>query len=132
MSAEAALYGRLTNVSAVTALVGGRIYPIEAPQNPTLPMIVYHRIDTNYLENLNAATNNEMARMQLDCYETTKSAAVTLAAAVKTGLRRASGTFGGVTVEDIWIENMQSDIEPTLNNVRYIIDCIIWYREATS
>lgn len=47
MSAESTLRSALTGASAVTALVGTRIYPDEAPPNPTVPYVVYQRISTD-------------------------------------------------------------------------------------
>jgi hypothetical protein len=46
MSAEAQLYSALAGASGVTALVGARIYPVEAPPGPTQPYAVYQRIAT--------------------------------------------------------------------------------------
>ena len=46
MSASKALRARLIDDATMTGYVGTRIYPGRAPQKPTMPYIVYHRIST--------------------------------------------------------------------------------------
>jgi hypothetical protein len=40
---EAFLFQRLTSQTAVSSLIGSRVYPLIAPQGTPLPLVVYQR-----------------------------------------------------------------------------------------
>ncbi len=44
---EEAIVSKLMSESAITALIGQRLYPQVVPQDVTLPAIAYQRIDSN-------------------------------------------------------------------------------------
>jgi Protein of unknown function (DUF3168) len=49
MSAETALYSRLSTTDGVTALVGTRIFPMEGQQAGATPYITYQKITAGFL-----------------------------------------------------------------------------------
>lgn len=53
--------------SAITALVGQRIYPIYAPQNAGLPYIVVHKIAEEEEKLLDGASNWPVSRVSFEC-----------------------------------------------------------------
>jgi len=99
----------LSNNSAVTALVGERIFLSRALQGTTLPYIVYHsgqpivnNTDTSY-------SSGEFGRLQVDCIALTATAAAELAEAVRTAFEITyPGVFNGVTVQCALFDNQMS------------------------
>jgi len=71
-----------------TALNGGTpkitAYPLEAPQNATLPFVVYRRISTMRHDTTQGKGTIEQARIQFNCYAASYSACKTLATGLKT------------------------------------------------
>lgn len=129
MNAEKAIYARLAAVAGVTALVGTRIYPVLAPQNPTFPHLVYQRISAERIGNLGADTDMVESRVQVSCFADSYSGTKELADAVRLALQRADGTFGGVTVDDMWIESDQDIYDPQTRDHFVAIDVLVRHRE---
>lgn len=63
MSAETEVYDALRLDAGVAALVGGRIYPQQLPDDVTLPAIAYRNIDS-----VPFASIKQVTRVQLDVY----------------------------------------------------------------
>ena len=49
---EAAVYKLLTDDATVKALIGTRCYPVIAPQDSTVPLIVYQRVASDHLHTM--------------------------------------------------------------------------------
>ena len=73
MSIETVLYTHLTTTSAVSAIVGTRVYPAHLPQDVTLPAIRYQGIDRpEFLANPRVATLRLVQkRIQIDAFAST-------------------------------------------------------------
>lgn len=84
--------------AGVAALVGARMHPRMLPQTPTLPAIVYQRIDTRRLHHLDGPDGLPRARMQVTCWATTPAGAYDLAAAVRSRLDGYRGTWGSLSI----------------------------------
>jgi hypothetical protein len=81
MSAETALYSRLSTTDGVTALVGTRIFPMEAQQNSATPYITYQKITPHFLPTLRRgalplAGPNLQVNSWADTYATAKAVAL--------------------------------------------------------
>ena len=115
-TAEAALYSILTSGSPnpVAAIVGSRVYPDTLPQNPTLPSIRYQRISTprSQYRTLDGRAGYAAPRFQIDCYDLSRTAALTLAQAVYGLLEGFTGTVAGLQVDFISSEDERGDFEP--------------------
>ena len=100
------LYAKLTSTSAVTALVGTRIYPVFMPQNAAYPCIVYMVENAPLDPSKTSIGTHDMAKVTLhiwmearegqDAYDVLDS----VDAAVRTALDGAEGSAGGVTAEE--------------------------------
>jgi putative heme degradation protein len=129
-----AIRTRLTSVSAVTALVSTRIYPNVLPQSPTLPALVYQRIDEQRETAMSADPGVVRARMQVSAWATTFGAARNAAEEVRKALQRYRGTPSGSGTEvlDVFIEDVR-DMDAELVDgallYRVDVDATMIYRE---
>jgi hypothetical protein len=90
------LRAALASESAVTAKVPeARIYPIEAPQDVTLPALVVHLVDERDEQLLAGAGQYPVARFIIDILGGSFGEASTVGGIVKDALRDWSGTAAG-------------------------------------
>lgn len=103
MNAEAAIYGRLSEDSTLTALLASitSIYPEVAPQNASNPCIVYSESTAEYSDNKDGASHLDTSIIQVDVYADTIAARNTIGARVRTLLDRYSGTVNTIVVQSI-------------------------------
>jgi hypothetical protein len=86
MTAEEALVARLKSTPGVTALVGTRIFPMEAPQGAVTPWIVYQRVSTNTFSVLRGRSSLDDPRLQYTVWADTYSSARAVATQVRLSL----------------------------------------------
>lgn len=86
MTAEEALVARLKSTAGVTALVGTRIFPMEAPQGAVTPWIVYQRVSTNPFTVLVGRSGLDDPRLQYTVWADTYSSARAVATQVRLSL----------------------------------------------
>ena len=98
MTLEAELRTYTLAGAAVAALVGARMHARMLPQTPTLPAIVYQRIDTRRLHEMTGPDALPRPRMQVTSWATTPAGAYELAAAVRQRLDGYRGTWGTLTI----------------------------------
>jgi hypothetical protein len=122
VSLESKLYTLLSGDAGVHSQAADRIYPLVAPQDAPLPLVVYTRISSGREYSLAGYSNLENPRMQIDCYGTTYTETKALAEAVTTALRAAT-TFG--TAQDDPRESFEED-----ETFRISIDFSIWNQEG--
>lgn len=65
---EEAIYSKLTSTTAITNLVGTRIYPLQLPQNPTYPAIAYQCVSRTPIRDSDNALGLLRSRFQFDIY----------------------------------------------------------------
>ena len=98
MTREAELRTYTLAGAAVVALAGTRMHARKLPQTPTLPAIVYQRIDTRRLHEMDGPDGLPRPRMQVTSWATTPAAAYDLAAAVRERLDGYEGTWGTLAI----------------------------------
>lgn len=104
--------------TTLSSLVGGRVYPMTAPDKPTTPYITYQNI-ANSPENTLTGVPVNNTRMQVDCFDKTYSGVKTLAANVVTAMQAASYAN---------VQTMNQDIyEAEVKLYRVQFDFSIWY-----
>jgi len=129
-----AIVAMLRADTSVAALVGTRIYPSYAPQNYTLPVIVYTRLSASRVRSADGSAGMVAMNMQLSCWAATKAGAETLSAAVQSCLDDYSGTSDGVVIDVISMDNeldapiVEPDNEEH-NEFGKILEFTIWYEE---
>lgn len=106
MSIEGAIYARLSNYSALAALVSDRIYPVHLPQDSALPAVVFQKVSGIPVPALVADTDLIEARYQVTCIAESYDAATGVKAVadqVRAALRRYKGTLDSTKIEDVQI-----------------------------
>lgn len=97
-----AIYTRLV----ATGFFGTRVYPRKLPPDVPLPAAVYQMVSSPEQESLyhGGANSLRQQRWQVDIYETTYTAAETLAIALYPFLHGVSGWWGGVDVQLCYVD----------------------------
>lgn len=101
MSLESALYSYLGGISAVSALVGARIYPSQAPQGAALPYVAHARVSTRRFPHIGGPSGMVRARQQLDVYAATLDAAQSVVDALRDNLDGLRGAQMGDEALDV-------------------------------
>lgn len=67
---ESIVYSYLTGASpsAVSALVGTRVYPVKAPQDVVRPYVVYSLVSANPANQLDGVPSIQQYRVQIDAF----------------------------------------------------------------
>jgi hypothetical protein len=115
------IYQHLSTSATIVGLMGTRIYPLRAPQNPTFPFIVYQRIScvTEYgMDGFHGLSN---VTVQFDCYATSHGGVRSISSALHTVMQTA--TFKNI------LDNDMDMVEPDLDGYRVVQDYSIWVSE---
>jgi hypothetical protein len=133
MIIEEALFAHLTSDSDVSALVGTRVYPLVAPQDAELPLLVYQRISTPRVRSQSGPSGLAHPRFQITARATSVSQLRDLANKVRIALDGFKGVMGGasgVNVGAIFQDNERDGYGETTMEYSVQMDFIIWHREA--
>ena len=106
-----AIYHLLTNATAITDIVGTRIYPEVAQQDGDLPYIVYNITNNEPSDTKPEPSKLDTAEIEVHCYATSYSQAIDIAVAVRGALDRVKGTYNGVNVQSIQYINEVIDFD---------------------
>jgi hypothetical protein len=101
MGIEAGIYSRLSGSTAITALVGTRVYPQVVPQGASYPNIRFAIITDEVVHGMSGPTTLRQASLQIDCYsQNSYSGSISIAEAVMNQLNTNSTTFGSIAIEN--------------------------------
>lgn len=124
-----ALFARLSNDSAVSAIASSRIYPRTAPQNVTRPFVVFYRIDSSRDYHLTAPSGLVNPRIQFDCWAETYTEAEDLREAIRKSLSGGQFTAAGLYVPVAHAETEQDIYSEDLSLTGVSIDFTFWHHE---
>jgi len=96
---EAFLYQRLTSQTSVSQYVSSRVFPLIAPQNTPLPLIVYQRTAVERPQSLAGNVGNPIVTLQLTTYGTSYTSVKQIARAVRLTIDGWTGTTASVTLQ---------------------------------
>lgn len=102
---EEALTEILTKNSAVSALVGSRIYPCDLPQNCVFPAINYHRISSVRELLMDGYINIAKTRFQVDCWDIKHLDVKRLGATIRKALNGFKGIVQGIDIQLIELDS---------------------------
>lgn len=109
MSAEAAVYGRLSNYSDLTDLVSTNIYPGRLPPGTRGQAVSYELIGHTPTRAMSADAAVARSRVQVNCFGERSGSVSSYASAkavrdaVVAALNRFRGTAGGVAVQAVYL-----------------------------
>jgi hypothetical protein len=126
---EEFIVARLAEVSAVTDLVGTRVYPGTAPTNCPRPYLVYTRITTPRVRSTKGLSGLASPRYQIDAWAATATEAKQVIAAVRAALDGYKGRLAGVRVLGVITADESSDSEIEAGLFRHRGEFVVWHNE---
>jgi hypothetical protein len=130
MVIEEALMTYLLAQSGLTALVSNRIYPLKLPQTPTLPAIVYQKIDAPRLPGF-SADYGVTTRIQITSWALTYTGASAVQEQIRTATQNIMNqSMSGMVVKNIEFDEGPDSYEDETERYGKIVDLLIWHTEA--
>lgn len=134
-SPEAVLRNALITTTAVSSLVGSRVYPILAPASAAMPFITYRRAGIKRQQTLGGPMGVPQVTVEIDVYATTYEAARDVADRCRVVLDGYGGSLDNVEVKHVSLENEQDDFVqlagaelPPAYSTKLTFDC--WWQET--
>lgn len=115
---QEAIYSILSNDAAVTALVNNRIYHLTISQNPTVPCISYSINEGQEDETFDGQGDFRQDDLQIDCWASTYTESLQLAAVIKIALKNYSGVVAGTNIQRITLDTAVSVFEDDVDLYR--------------
>lgn len=109
MAVESNVIKYLIGQSAVTAVVGTRVYPNAAPSNQTQPYVVCRLISDVPYKNITGNVGLTVARVQVVVWSQTFGDLDTVHEAVRSVLQNYAGSMGSVTVAWALLDSIGAD-----------------------
>jgi hypothetical protein len=129
---EPDLLAWLLTKTAVTDLVGQRIYNVRLPQGGTFPALAIERISGPREYQLDGPAGLASPRIQFNCHGEEFSDAKMLAEAVRQTLDTLKHTelvIGGVIVGSAECVDERHGFDPVTQNMRIELDYVVWHNE---
>jgi len=117
-------YTRLSTYPGLVALIGDRIYPVEAPQGEKRQYCVYEQVSGGRRYSHSGYSNLQRPRMQVSCYAETYEAAKDIAAQVTAALESWFTLKTGGNRQ----QNEIDMIDPATGLKVVVVDFFIWYK----
>lgn len=128
MSIEKAIYDGLSADVALTALIGGRVYAVDAPQEAELPHIVYFKVSPGRQYTHDGDSNLQTPRIQVSCYSETYEGVKGIVEKVIKALYGLPAT--NANVQAVFVEGEQDMFDYDTSEYHVPVDFIIHYREV--
>jgi len=106
------------------------MYARMLPQTPTLPALVYQRIDTRRQHDLAGPDGLPRPRMQINCVAMTPAGAYDLAAAVRARLDGFKGVWGALTIGSCLLVGERDLDDPETGRSVVALDFMIQFTEV--
>lgn len=118
-----AIYSILSGSTAVTNLVGDKLYPIAVDEKVKSPFVVYERSSLNP-EYTKDGLSNDIVKVKVSCTSNKYSESLNIIDACRNALELKSGTFSGVKILQCVLEDSKEDCD-TANYYQYLFFSII-------
>jgi hypothetical protein len=106
-----AISKKLLAEPSVTAITSTRVWPDTLPKNAVIPAVVYSVISNIPEHHLTGAAAIAQARVQLDCYASTRDAANELGETVRLAIDGQRGTWGSQYIRTCHLDNDLADYD---------------------
>ncbi len=119
------IYSLLSGHAALTALVGTKIYPVQAPQAVEEPFLVYGISKTQPEETKVNASAEDWVTVLVDVYAKDYDTMHSITREVRAALDKQSGTIAGNSISDIVFQDFndawESDRESYTGVSEYLV-----------
>lgn len=112
MNEGKAIYSILTSDSAVSAIVGSRVYPQIAAQGAAFPFAVYVLQSNSPSDTKSGVSTLDEVRYDIVVASETYAEASDLTEKIRTALDRYTGTVAGVVIDSIQFQDIDVDNDP--------------------
>ena len=129
MSVEETLYSILTGDSAVSALVGTRVYPLVVADGASLPAISYFRVMTQRAHAMTVPTGVTTAVFSVEGWAQTYAQMRSLGNAIRRALDGWTGTVDGLPAA-MRVENEMESYFHEVKEYRVQLMVEVTYQEA--
>ncbi len=127
MSIEADMVTYILTLTAITDIIGTRIYYQKLPDDATLPAVTYNRISSPRSRTHSGDSNLSKPRIQYSCWGITPISVMNLADAFEDEFKSFSGTAGSSTVYATIVENRLSVPDPESKYYHIPVDLMVQY-----
>jgi len=125
MNEGKAIYSILTSDSAVSAIVGTRVYPQIAAQGAAFPFVVYLINDITPSDTKSGVSTLDEVRYEVLAIAETYAETADLNEKIRTALDRYTGTVSGIVVDSIQFTELDTEYddgsETYIANSEYIL-----------
>lgn len=135
---EQALYWKLANTTAISTLVGTRIYPVNAPPDADSLYIVYEKVSGPRVEIMGGKSGLANPTFQISGWASTYAAAKELGEQIRLALDgTVSDTWSGISIQAVNLSDDGETWEDFVDDSGKISYCVrqtyeIWHVETTS
>ena len=127
MSIASSLRAKVLEDATVSGLIGSRMYPNHAPQNPTYPLLVYRRRETRRDYSMDGPTELVMSLYEFVAYSSDYGEAWETMNAVISHMDQFRGSSGGVTYTHcLWVFD-RDDYDDKIEKHMAVARIDIWY-----
>lgn len=132
---QRALYAFLSLHAPLTALVATRVYPSIAPSSAAFPYVTVQRLAVGSIYHMGGASATHDTLVQIDCWALSAIQAQQVAQVIRQSLDGFTGTWDGLEVDGVFIENEIDDAEPAEDAsqrifYRTILTLACWHERA--
>ena len=127
MSVEKDIRTYMGTRTAITDIVGSRIYAQKLPQAATFPSLVYNRVSTQRTYSHSGDSNMTSPRIQYSCFAETYEEAKDLAEQIVSEMSGFKGTAGSSTIYSTFVDNELDLIDPESKLYFIPVDLMITY-----
>jgi hypothetical protein len=127
---KAALFAHLKDHAGLAALISGRIYPLQLPQEEALPAVTYFIVSDVPERDLSGVVRRR-ARSQLTCLGRSYKEVEQVAAQVRLSLQDFTGVMGGAggpDIMDLQVFDQADGSDSQVGVYQLPVDALILYR----
>lgn len=119
------IYSLLNQSTALTSLVGSRIYPIQAPQTASDPMLIYGIVETKPTDDKQDVSHEDWIQIDLIVYAKDYDTMHDIAIASRQAMDGYSGNIGGNEISQIRFQNFTDGWETSRESYSGVMEFLI-------
>lgn len=128
---EEAIVALLAAHAPLQALIAGRCYNTQTPDDESRPHIVFAEVSAHDINGIRQNTGWRTGRYQFTAWASSPTETRAIRNALRGALDRYNGTASGAVVDDIRLETGPSGYDGIFERYYRIADALIDYKEST-